>query len=150
MMVRYTHTIEGISPEHLQGFFEGWPNPPSPEAHLRLLWNSDEVGLAIDDEAGLVVGFITAITDHVLSAYIPLLEVLPAYRHQGIGTEFVRRMLSRLSGLYMIDLLCDSELQPFYATFGMQPATGMTVRNYAYQSGQGVSTKLDFGRDSVA
>jgi hypothetical protein len=29
---------------------------------------------------GRVIGFITAVTDKVLSAYIPLLEVLPAYR----------------------------------------------------------------------
>ena len=36
------------------------------------------------DDAGRVVGFVTAISDGVLSAYIPLLEVLPEY--QGAGS----------------------------------------------------------------
>jgi len=84
-MIRYVYTSEGITPEQLQEFFEGWPDPPSPETHLRLLTNSDEVVLAVDDDSGAVVGFITAISDRVLSAYIPFLEVLPEYRGRGIG-----------------------------------------------------------------
>lgn len=83
----------------------------------------------------MVVGFITAITDHVLSAYIPLLEVLPSYQGQGIGLELVQRMLEKLNSIYMVDLLCDPDLQPFYARAGMQPASGMLVRNYHQQSG---------------
>lgn len=35
--VRYTESIEGLTPEKLQGFFVGWPNKPSPEVHLELL-----------------------------------------------------------------------------------------------------------------
>jgi ribosomal protein S18 acetylase RimI-like enzyme len=135
-MIRYVHTIEGITPEQLEGFFEGWPDPPSPETHLKLLENSDHVVLALDGASGNVIGFITAISDGVLSAYIPLLEVLPEHRGKGIGSELVRRMLDRLSGLYMVDLVCDTELQAFYASLGMRPATGMMVRNYERQSGR--------------
>ena len=135
-MIRYTETIEGITPDMLEGFFEGWPNPPSPEMHLRLLRQSDAVVLAVDGASGEVVGFITAITDGVLAAYIPLLEVRPAYRGRGIGTALVRRMLDRLDDLYMVDLLCDPELQPFYAALGMRPATGMMLRHYEHQSGK--------------
>ena len=134
-MIRYTEAIEGITPDKLEGFFEGWPNPPTPETHLRLLEQSDEVILAVDGASGEVVGFITAISDGVLAAYIPLLEVRPAYRGRGIGTALVRRMLDRLDDLYMVDLLCDPALQPFYAALGMRPATGMMVRNYEQQSG---------------
>jgi hypothetical protein len=36
-MIEYIYTSEGITPPQLQGFFEGWPDPPSPETHLRLL-----------------------------------------------------------------------------------------------------------------
>jgi hypothetical protein len=32
-----------------------------------------------------VVGFITAISDGVLTAYVPFLEVLPAHRRQGVA-----------------------------------------------------------------
>ena len=134
-MINYTFTTEGISPEQLKGFFDGWLNPVSPETHLRLLRNSDEIVLAIDRETKRVVGFITAITDHVLSAYIPLLEVSPEYRGRGIGKELVDSMLARLGDLYMVDLICDQELQAFYAKRGMVEATGMMMRNYDNQSG---------------
>jgi ribosomal protein S18 acetylase RimI-like enzyme len=134
-LITYTRSIDGVTPQQLQGFFVDWPNPPTPEVHLRLLENSNEIGLAIDSDSGNVVGYVTAITDTVLSAYIPLLEVLPAYQGQGIGSELVRRMLETLMHLYMIDLLCDEDLQPFYARLRMHPATGMLKRNYDRQSG---------------
>jgi ribosomal protein S18 acetylase RimI-like enzyme len=135
-MITYVHTLDRISPEQLVGFFEGWPNPPSKEMHFRLLQNSDEVVLAIDEGSSKVVGLITAITDHVLSAYIPFVEVLGVYRGQGIGKKLVSLMLDRLKDLYMIDLLCDEEFQSFYEKLGMSKARGMMVRNYKRQSGE--------------
>jgi ribosomal protein S18 acetylase RimI-like enzyme len=134
-MISYRTSLESISSDMLTGFFVRWPKPPSPETHMRLLQHSYRVVLAVDDQIGRVVGFINAISDGVLSAYIPLLEVLPEYQMQGIGDELVRRMLWSLDGLYMIDLLCDRRLQPFYEQFGMVGATGMMVRNYDRQSG---------------
>lgn len=104
--------------------------------HLKLLEQSDCIVLATETESGQVIGFITAVTDHVLSAYIPLLEVLPEYRKQGIGKSLVRRMIELLNGIYMIDLTCDSDVQPFYKSMGMQPMSGMMIRNYDFQSGQ--------------
>ena len=136
-MIRYLHTADNLSPEQLRGFFEGWVDSPSAEIHLKLLKSSDEIVLAIDEERDKVVGFITAITDHTMSAYIPFLEVLSEYRRKGIGSELVRQMLKRLDKLYMIDLLCDEGLQPFYSALGMKPANGMMMRNYHLQSGAG-------------
>jgi GNAT superfamily N-acetyltransferase len=72
----------------------------------------------------------------VLCAYIPLLEVLPAYQHQGIGATLFARMKDRLRNYYAIDLLCDEAVQPFYQRLGMQPMHGMGLRNYARQSGR--------------
>lgn len=100
-----------------------------------MLTNSEHVVLAVDSDTDRVVGYITAITDGVLAAYIPHLEVLPDFQGRGIGSELVRRMLAQLEGFYMVDLICDSELQPFYARFGMKPYSGMIVRNYERQSG---------------
>lgn len=134
-MIEYLYSVEEITPGQLNGFFVGWPDPPTPETHLRLLRNSDVVVLALDRTTGKVVGFITAITDGVLSAYIPLLEVLPAYQHQQIGRTLVMSMLERLKDYYMIDLLCDAELQPFYEQVGMQRAVGMLLRNHEHQAG---------------
>jgi ribosomal protein S18 acetylase RimI-like enzyme len=134
-MITYLDSINGITSKELGGFFVGWPNPPSPETHLKLLRNSDHILLAFDEETEKVVGFITAISDGILSAYIPFLEVLPEYQGQGIGQELTKRILKKLQGLYMIDLLCDIDIQPFYKKFGMKTATGMIIRNYERQSG---------------
>ncbi len=134
-MIMYVDQVEGITVDQLHGFFVGWSNPPSPETHLKLLTNSDHVVLAVDDVVTKVVGFVNAVSDRVLSAYIPLLEVLPDYQGRGIGQELIRQMLEKLKGLYMIDLICDRELEPFYVRFGMKTSFGMVVRNYEGQSG---------------
>jgi len=132
-MISYTDSIENITEENLQGFFDGWIRPLSPSEHLRVLENSDYVVLAID-ERNNVVGFISAISDGILCAYIPLLEVLPKHRSRGIGSELMKRMLERLKKLNMVDLLCDPELQPFYERFGMEKACGMMIRRYCGQT----------------
>ena len=132
----YKMSLDGITAEMLEGFFVDWPNPPSPEAHLRLLKNSWKVIVALDEESGKVVGFITAISDEVLTAYIPLLEVLPEYKNKGIGKELVKLMLSELNEIYMVDLCCDDDLVAYYNKFGMAKSNGMILRNYAMQSGK--------------
>jgi ribosomal protein S18 acetylase RimI-like enzyme len=135
-MITYTDSLKNVTSENLtSGFFAGWPHPPSPATHYRILASSAAIVLA-QIEDGTVVGFITAISDGISCAYIPHLEVLPAYQGRGIGTELVRRMLEKLRHLYMIDLVCDPMLQPFYERLGMRAVVGMVVRNYARQSGE--------------
>lgn len=119
-----------------EGFFNGWPNPPSIEKHREILEKSYLSIVAIDESENKIIGFINAISDGVLSAYIPLLEVLPEYQKQGIGLELVRRMLDELKEIYMIDLSCDVDLQPFYEKLGMIKSQGMMYRNFKYQSGR--------------
>ena len=131
----YKNELDGISSDMLKGFFVDWPNPPNPETHLRLLKNSSKVIIAMDRKSNQVVGFITAISDGVLSAYIPLLEVLPAYKNKGIGKELVNLMLKELDDIYMIDLCCDDDLVPYYDKLGMMQTNGMFLRNYNRQSG---------------
>lgn len=133
-MIRYQAGIENIGPGQLSGFFVGWPNPPSQETFLKLLEGSYRVVLALEDDK--VIGFINAISDGVLSAYIPLLEVLPEYQSKGIGKELVSRMKEMLSHLYMIDLLCDEELIPYYEKLEMSRATGAFIRHYENQNGR--------------
>ena len=135
-MIVYTYSAEDISADLLTGFFVGWPNPPTTETHLKLLQRSDHVALAIDDKSGMVVGFVTAISDGVLSAYLPLLEVLPEYQGRGIGSKLMRRMLEALDGLYMIDLMCDQPMMGYYEQLGFGRAHGMSIRNYDHQSGK--------------
>lgn len=128
--IRYQDSLDGITPRHLSGFFVGWSHPPSPETHLQLLAGSDHLLLAIDADSGQVVGFITAISDGVLSGFIPLLEVLPDWQGRGIGSALVRQMLARLSHLPNLDLMCDPELVGFYQRFGLMAGTGMMLRRW--------------------
>jgi ribosomal protein S18 acetylase RimI-like enzyme len=111
------------------GFFEGWPNPPTPAVHLAHLQGAEVAILAIDGDTGAVVGFVTAVGDGVLAAFIPLLEVLPAYRGRGIGSELMRRLLARLSVRYSVDLVCDPDLVPFYEALGGMRLAGIGWRN---------------------
>ena len=131
----YKTTIKNIKAEQLQGFFVDWPNPPSPKTLLKLLQNSSKIVVAIDPSTDKVIAFITAISDGVLSSYIPFLEVLPQYQGQGIGQYLVEKMLEQLDNIYMIDLCCDDHLIPYYEKFGMFQSTGMVKRNYKMQAG---------------
>jgi len=135
MTVVYTSSLDGVATAHLHGFFEGWPDPPSPETHLRILRGSSHAWLARDGADGSVVGFVTALSDGVLASFLPLLEVLPTHRGRGIGGELVRRMLDTLGDLYAVDVICDPDVVPFYGRFGLVPVTGMARRRYDAQSG---------------
>ncbi|WP_104990231.1 GNAT family N-acetyltransferase [Deinococcus sp. NW-56] len=132
--MRLTDSLEGLTPDDLQGFFVGWPNPPSPETFHHLLAGSYRISLALD-ERGRVVGFAQAISDGVLTAFIPLLEVLPEHQGQGLGTALMRHLLEQLGHLYAVDLSCDDDVVPFYERLGMERANAMYQRNYARQSG---------------
>jgi GNAT superfamily N-acetyltransferase len=125
--VEYLTSADAVGADQLGGFFKGWPSPPSPERHLALLRGSAHVVLAC--EADKVVGFVSAISDGVLAAYIPLLEVRPPWRGKGIGGELMRRILALLDGFYMVDVVCDPALVPFYERFGMVPLAGLGRRN---------------------
>jgi ribosomal protein S18 acetylase RimI-like enzyme len=133
-MLYYQDHLTAIRPTDLNGgFFEGWPDPPTPENHLRILAGSFACILARTSN-GQVVGFATAISDGVSCAYISYLEVLPDYRKNGVGSELLRRLLAGLHDLYMIDLVCDPALERYYRRFELQPYHAMIRRNYDRQS----------------
>ena len=134
--ITYTSSLDGLRADQLHGFFVDWPNPPSPEVHLRMLQGSYRVWLAMDADTHQVVGFVQAISDGVLTAFIPSLEVLPSYQQQGIGTALMERMMESLSHLYSIDLACDEDLKPFYERLDMRSGTAMMMRNFENQSGR--------------
>lgn len=135
--VRFSNDPTTLRPEQAEGFFVGWPNPPSSETLVRILQSSFAVWLAFDDDR--LVGLVNALSDGVLNAFVPLLEVLPEFQGKGIGTELVRRMSDSLGELYAIDVVCDEGLIPFYRSCGFQPLTAMAKRNYGAQAGVGHS-----------
>ena len=128
-MIRYSTDVSGLTEDDLAGFFVDWPTPPTPAQHLAVLRGSYRSVLAHDDEAGRVVGFVNMISDGVLTAFVPWLEVLPGYQGRGIGSELMRRVLAAGEHLYSIDLTCDEPLRPYYERLGMRTVTGMAVRH---------------------
>lgn len=127
--IRYTDDMSALTADRLRGFFVGWPTAPSPEQHLAVLRGSYRAVVAIDEATDEIVGFITMISDGVLTAFIPWLEVLPSHQSRGVGGELVARILAGTEHLYSVDLLCDAPLQAYYQRFGMAPVPGMTVHH---------------------
>lgn len=85
---------------------------------------------------GRIVGYINAISDGVLNAFIPWLEVHPDHQGQGLGRELVRRLVVELDGMYAIDLCCDPELVPYYESQGFTGFAGAGLRNYEALTGR--------------
>ena len=125
-MITYTSDIAKITEENLQGFFVGWAKPLSPNQHFEHLAKCAYFVAALENEK--VVGFVTALSDGVGCAFIPLIEVLPEYQKQGIGTTLMQKMLEFLKHINAIDLMCDEEVQGFYERFGMKKMNGMGIR----------------------
>ena len=130
-MIYYTDDLAPVREDMLQGFFAGWPRRPSTRQHLAVLRGSYRSVVAIDDADGRVVGFVNMLSDGVLTAFIPWLEVLPGYQGQGVGGELMRRILEGTDGFYSVDLVCDEALVPYYERFGMLSASSAVLRHPA-------------------
>ena len=126
-MIAHSDGPAGLRPEDLAPFFFGWRPAPTVEQRLNMLRGSAKVWLAFDGDR--LIGFINAIMDGALMAFIPLLEVLPEYQGQGVGKAFVRRMTESLATHYSVDIVCDPEVAPFYAKLGFIELSGMASRN---------------------
>lgn len=116
----------------LEGFFVGWPNPPSGDVALKIVNAATEFCVARYE--GRVAGFITVLSDGFYFAYVPLLEVLPTYQRKGIGKALVRAVKERYNGFYKVDVLCDLEAVVFYQQLGFEWVSGATLANYDAQS----------------
>ncbi|HEU5353150.1 MAG TPA: GNAT family N-acetyltransferase [Actinocrinis sp.] len=127
--IRYTDDMASLTADRLRGFFVDWPTAPSPQQHLAVLRGSHRAIVAIDEATDEVVGFVTMISDGVLTAFIPWLEVLPSHQARGIGSGLVARVLEGAERFYSVDLLCDAPLQEYYKRFGMVAVPGMTIHH---------------------
>jgi ribosomal protein S18 acetylase RimI-like enzyme len=127
-VIRYTEDMTAVTETMLTGFFVGWPKAPSAQQHLAVLRGSFRSVVATDEATGRAVGFVNMISDGVLTAFIPWLEVLPEYQGRGIGTALMQQVLGT-EGLYSVDLVCDEPLLPYYAKLGMTAIPGAGLRN---------------------
>ncbi len=123
----YTESLEGVVEADLAGFLAHWDFTPPTGTLLRMLHGSSVVILARDTRTSQVCGYVTALTDRVVCGYISAIEVRPAYRHNGIGTELLSRMTERLD-VHGIYLSCAPAMIPFYEAAGFRPVSAMTKR----------------------
>ena len=130
-MIRYTDDLASVRDDMLDGFFAGWPRRPSAAQHLAVLRGSYRSVVAINDVDDRVVGFVNMLSDGVLTAFIPWLEVLPEYQGQGVGRELMRRILDGTDRFYSVDLVCDAALVPYYERLGMHGASSALLRHPA-------------------
>lgn len=68
-----------------------------------------------------LTGYAEVVSNGVTDAYIQDVMVHPEYQHQGIGTQLMERMLTRLmeEGVYMVSVIYGEEsLRPFYEKIG--------------------------------
>ena len=67
-----------------------------------------------------LIGYIESVSNGITDAYIQDLMVHPDYQGQGIGTELMNKMIALLKerGIFMISVIYEESLKPFYEKFG--------------------------------
>ena len=128
-MIKYKINDTVIS-EELDSFFHGWKSPPSKKTRSKLLIGSDLIITV--RENGKLVGFLTAISDGVMHAFITLVEVLEPYQGKGIGRALLARAISHFKGYYDIVLITDPDKGGFYKKIGFEEIYGMHIRDFSY------------------
>lgn len=112
----------------------GWwqPGPEAPAEAFRLIAGSH--CFLVAEQKGEIVGMGRAISDRASDAYIQDVAVKPENKHQGIGSEIVRRIIERLrtDGIVWIGLIAERNSHPFYRDLGfsqMPNAIPMLLKN---------------------
>lgn len=127
MQITFIDSISNSEALNFDNFFVGWPKKPSFSV-LEILEKSTYFVVAKKENEA--VGFITCLSDKLISAYISHLEVLPEYKNLGIGSQLVAKILAKVDNLYMVDLVCDPELNTYYSKFGFQSYNANIIRKY--------------------
>jgi len=67
-----------------------------------------------------LIGYIDSVSNGVTDTYIQDLMVCPDYQGKGVGTELMNRIITYLkeSKIYMISVVFEEKLLPFYKRFG--------------------------------
>lgn len=70
-----------------------------------------------------LIGHIDCVSNNLTDAYIQDLMVDPDYQNRGIGTTLMNMMIEKLKRdkIYMISVIFEEKLQPFYRRFGFHP-----------------------------
>lgn len=79
-----------------------------------------------------LVGYIDCVSNGVTDAYIQDLTVSPDCQGRGIGTGLMNRMIEYLRSrhIYMISVIYEESLRPFYERFGFRGMLSGQMETY--------------------
>jgi len=79
-----------------------------------------------------IIGYIDTVSNGVTDAYIQDLMVCPDYQGKGVGTELMNRTIAYLkeSKIYMISVVFEEKLLPFYKHFGFNSMLCGQIQTY--------------------
>lgn len=119
---------EPVNPEDLQSLFRqtDWAQRRTP-LDIQQMLDRSQLTLGVWDDDCLI-GFARVVTDDLYRAWIEDIVVDHAYRKQGIASLILEKLLKRLQHIELVMLDCTPEWQTFYAKFGFQSKTGVSMQ----------------------
>ena len=116
MAVTFGESLRGVDWVRLKADLaaDRFDNGRSPEALRRSFAQSQHVALARDER--IVVGTARMLSDGVCNAYLVDVWTHSKYRHRGIGSTMVRRLMAAVPGQHIG--LQTADAGPFYVRLG--------------------------------
>ena len=130
-----THRERSVPPRSVRELYEhvGWSGPTNEEELREVLEVGPAVG-AWDDER--LVGFVRALSDGHLAAYIEDVMVHQDYRRGGVGDLIMSRLLTEIKRSANVSLFCERPVARFYERHGFR-ATSYVLMQRSAEEGQG-------------
>jgi ribosomal protein S18 acetylase RimI-like enzyme len=129
-----THRERTIPPRSVRELYEhvSWSRPANEEELREVLEAGPAVG-AWDGER--LVGFVRALSDGHLAAYIEDVMVHQDYRRGGVGDRLMSRLLGEIKQSANVSLSCERPVVRFYERHGFR-ATSYVLMQRSVEEGQ--------------
>jgi len=125
-----THRERPIPPRSLRELYEhvGWSRPANEEKLREVLEAGPAVG-EWDDER--LVGFVRALSDGHLAAYVEDVMVHHDYRRGGVGERIMSRLLTEIKHSANVSLYCRRPVARFYERNGFRATSYVLMQRSA-------------------
>jgi GNAT superfamily N-acetyltransferase len=128
-----THRERRIPPRSVRELYEhvGWSRPANEEELREVLEAGPAVG-AWDGQR--LVGFVRALSDGHLAAYVEDVMVHQDYRRSGVGDLIMSRLLREIKRSANVSLFCERPVARFYERNGFR-ATSYVLMQRSVEEG---------------
>jgi ribosomal protein S18 acetylase RimI-like enzyme len=122
-----THRERPIPPRAVRELYDhvGWTRPASEEALAEVLKAGPAVGAWNRDK---LVGFVRALSDGHLVAYVEDVMVHEGYRHSGVGRKLMVRLLEEIGSVAKVNLFCEAPVVRFYEGSGFRQTSYLLMQ----------------------